>query len=527
LEKKKEEDDMGNLLKCIFGLLLITVLGGCEISETASRKSDNADQANPTTASIDACLANDQCQTGQYCARPTGNCNAEGQCKPMSEICLDQWKPICGCDSQTYSNACYAASQGVSVFYDGDCETAPDMTEVRSNLERNTSPEVSEADVVSLVSGNTEFAMALYQQLIPGSDDNLFFSPYSISTALAMLYGGAANETERQMAACLRFNIPETPLHTGFNYLALELQRRGEEAAGADGGVFRLNMANALWWQQVYPVLSSYLDLLAVNYGAGVKLLNFMMYPEPSRLAINQWVAGQTEDRIQELLSEDMITSDTRMVLTNTIYFNAAWARPFKESLTSDAPFYLLGGSSVTASMMRQTEFFGYAEGADFKAVKIPYDGYELTMLIIVPDAGVFTAFEAALDDDFITMLSDNFHTERVALSLPKWGYNSRFGLKPVLSDMGMVDAFLSGIADFSNMTGNTNLFITNVVHEAFINVDEKGTEAAAATGITGDGSSMPAEPISLTINRPFIYMIQDIPTGTVLFVGRVLNPMT
>jgi serpin B len=576
---------MRKTLKYIFGLFLIAVLGGCDISGTITQedgspvagitvvlsgpvsmetKTDESgryafsrldimngeytvtpvseiymfrpteqvvpvadqdvDQVDFIAVPTGACLTNDQCEAGYYCAKPAGDCDGAGECTPMPDACLDVWIPVCGCDGKTYSNTCYAAGRGVNVLHDGECEATPgEITDVRSDLERDTTPDVSDDDVASLVGGNTDFALALYQQLIVDADGNIFCSPYSISTALAMLYGGAANETERQMAGCLRFNLPQETLHSGFNYLALELESRGEGAAGMDGGVFRLNVANAQWWQKDYEVLATYLDLLSVNYGAGIHTLDFATYPEPSRLAINQWVAERTEDKIQNLLPQGSVTGNTRLVLTNTIYFNAAWAQPFKESNTVDLPFYLLDGTSVPVPMMNQSSYFGYAEGDTFKAVKIAYDGGELAMVIILPDSGAFTAFEATLDNIFIETLSGAFETKYVTLAMPKWEYRSEFRLKTVLGNMGMTDAF-GGAADFSGITGSRGLFVSDVFHQAFIKVNEAGTEAAAATGIPVP-DSMPPEPVSFTLERPFIYLIQDIPTGTVLFVGRVLDP--
>lgn len=517
---------MFKVFKCIVGLLIVIVLAGCEISGTTNQENGNSSQENSSSASTDACLGNDQCQAGYYCKKPTGDCDAEGTCTLIPEVCLDVWEPVCGCDSQTYSNTCYAAGQGINSLYEGECETLPvENTEVQSDLERDMSPDVSETEIQSLVSGNTEFALAMYRQLIADSDgDNIFYSPYSISTALAMLYGGAAGETERQMTSCLRFTLPQETLHSGFNYLALELESRGDGAAGMDGGEFRLNVTNAQWWQQDYPALTGYLDLLAVNYGAGVHLLDFSAYPEPSRLTINQWVAEQTEDRIKNLLPAGSITGNTRLVLTNTIYFNAAWAQPFEETNTADALFYLLNGTSVTVPMMRQTSYFGYTAGDNYKAVKIPYDGSELAMVIIMPETGELTPFEETLDNAAIDTLSDGFKNEYVALSMPKWEYRSNFKLKSMLGNMGMTDAF-NWNADFSGITSTSRLCVSDVFHEAFIKVDEAGTEAAAATAIPLPDSMIP-DPVSFTIDQPFIYLIQDIPTGTVLFIGRVLNPM-
>lgn len=484
----------------------------------------DVDQVDFSAAATSACQTNDQCQTGYYCAKSAGDCDGAGECTLMPEACLDVWIPVCGCDGQTYSNTCYAAAQGVNVLNGDECETAAgEITDLHSDLERDTSPDVSDDDVASLVEGNTDFALSLYQQIVSDADDNIFYSPYSISTALAMLYGGAANETERQMAECLRFNLPQKTLHSGFNYLSLELESRGDGSAAMDGGVFRLNVANAQWWQKDYEVLTTYLDLLSVNYDAGIHTLDFATYPEPSRLAVNQWVSDQTEGKIEDLLPQRSVTSRTRLVLTNTIYFNAAWAQPFEKSETVDSPFYLLDETSVSVPMMRQTGYFGYGAGDNYKAVKISYDGGKLAMVIILPDAGAFAVFEASLSNTVIDTLSGAFETGYVTLALPRWEYRSSFKLKTMLGNMGMTDAF-GGAADFSGITGSPRLYVSDVFHEAFVKVNEAGTEAAAATGIPVPESD-PPEPVSVTIERPFIYLIQDIPTGTVLFVGRVLNP--
>jgi serpin B len=219
-----------------------------------------------------------------------------------------------------------------------------------------------------------------------------------------------------------------------------------------------------------------------------------------------------------------MIDSLTRLVLTNAIYFNAAWTFPFNENATSDGVFHLLNGDEVVVPMMKQTESFGYAEGNDYRAVELPYDGNELSMVILLPESGEFSTFESSLDFQKLQEIIENIDYRQVALAMPKFEFESEFDLKNTLADMGMPIAF-SGEADFSGMNGSRNLSITDVVHKAFVSVDEAGTEAAAATAVIVGETSMPMEPVTVNIDRPFIFMIRDTETEALLFVGRILNP--
>ncbi|MBE9482067.1 MAG: serpin family protein, partial [Chloroflexi bacterium] len=361
-------------------------------------------------------------------------------------------------------------------------------------------------------------------QALNKEDDNIFHSPYSISLALAMTYAGARGETEHQMADTLHFILPQDHLHPAFNSLDIELSHRSEGAQGKDGEGFRLNIVNAIWGQKDYEFLTPFLDTLAENYGAGLRLLDFISTPGESRLIINDWVSDQTEGRIENLIPQGLINELTRLVLTNAIYFNAAWQYPFSEDMTGDGPFYLLGGGEVTVQMMRQTESFGYAEGDGYQAVELPYDGGELSMVILLPQADQFEAFEGSLDAQRVEDIVKALEPRQVALTMPRFEFESSFSLKETLATMGMPVAF-SGSADFSGMTGNRNLFIADVVHKAFVSVDEAGTEAAAATAVVMELTAVPETPIKVTIDHPFIFLIRDIETGTLLFVGRVVNP--
>ena len=393
---------------------------------------------------------------------------------------------------------------------------------VASSKQRITSPNVPDADLAAAVSGNTEFATSLYQQL-RGEPGNLFYSPFSISEALAMAWAGAKGETATQMATALHFTLPDTQLHPAFNAIDLALMSRGEGKAGADGGKFRLNVANALWGQMGYPFQAPFLDTLALNYGAGMHVVDFEKSPDPSRVTINDWVAERTEDRIKDLLPKGSIDSDTRLVLTNAIYFNAAWETPFETESTKDLDFTLQGGTKIQVPTMTGYQDTGYGEGEGWAAMDMPYDGHELSMVLVLPAAGPLDAFEPSLTSARIDEILSGMGHRSVNVTLPRFKVESAFSLKDQLSKLGMPLAFSDG-ADFSAIDGKGGLAIGDVVHKAFVNVNEAGTEAAAATGVTFGITSAP-EPAEIHFDRPFLFFIRDIATKSVLFVGRVADP--
>ena len=404
------------------------------------------------------------------------------------------------------------------------CNPTASAELVKSVKDRISTPSLNPGDMTTLVNGNSKFAFDLYQALRQQGNGNLFYSPYSLSLALAMTFAGARGETETQMADTLHYLLPQDSLHPAFNSLDLELNERGEGAKGKDDKEFRLNVVNAIWGQKDYKFLSDYLDVIAENYGAGLRLLDFAGAPEESRITINNLVSDQTEGKIKDLIKQGIISSITRMVLTNAIYFNAAWQFPFDEDNTNEARFHLLNGSDITVQMMHHTEGFGYADGDSFQAVELKYDGGELSMLILLPEEDKFTGFEAALNSQKLDAIIGNLEMRNIILSMPKFDYESEFSLKDTLEALGMKDVF-SMNADFSGMTGNFDLFIKDVVHKAFVSVDEAGTEAAAASAVIMDLKAGPGSPVEVTIDRPFIYLIRDIETGTILFAGRVMNP--
>ena len=393
---------------------------------------------------------------------------------------------------------------------------------------RRMSPGATVPELADLTRGNTAFAFDLYRTLAQ-SDGDLFYSPYSISLALAMTYAGARGETERQMAETLHFLLPPERLHPAFNALDLALASRGAGAVGQDGDRFRLDIANSVWGQKDHEFLTAFLDVLAEHYGSEVRRTDFRHAPEEARVRINDWVADETEDRIKDLVPPGAIEPTTRLVLANAIYFNAAWQLPFDKRATASGPFHPLGGGYIEAPMMRQEGNLGYARGDGYQAVELPYEGGQMAMAILLPDAGSFSEFEGLLNASMVDGVLEDLETRRVLVTMPKFEVRASFGLADTLKAMGMPNAFDERAADFSGLNGTSCLsgddgclLITDVVHQAFVSVDEAGTEAAAATAAIVGITRAAIEPVTLTIDRPFIFLVRDRATGDVLLVGRV-----
>ena len=376
---------------------------------------------------------------------------------------------------------------------------------------------------------NSAFAFDLYRSLADG-DGNLFFSPHSVSTALAMAYAGASGETERQMSETMRFDLPQDGLHAAFNALDLSL---ATQEPGGGPGAFHLNIANSVWGQQDYGFLPEFLDTLAVNYGDGVRPVDFRGDPEGSRLRINDWVARSTEERILDLIPQDAIDQYTRIVLANAIYFKAAWQHVFYEAATAPGTFHLLDGSEREVPMMRQEAKLRYASGDGYQAVELPYEGGEVAMTILLPDAGKFRDFEDSLSGERVEAMLTTLDQQLVRLTMPRFEVESGFSLSDTLAAMGMPDAFDDTAANFSGMDGrlcrakgDICLLISDVLHKAFVSVDEAGTEAAAATAvIISTTRAVEKEPVSLVVDRPFLFVIRHQATGAILFLGRVVSP--
>ncbi len=434
--------------------------------------------------------------------------------------------PALGCSSTSSVNETEAPQPIEEEEQAAEVEHISFESEVQSEKGRLDASDVAIEDVDKLVEGNTAFALDLYQA-VRHQGGNLFYSPYSISLALAMTYAGAKGETAEQMANTLHYLLPQEKLHPAFNALDQSLANLGADIPADFGDAFQLSIANAIWGQRDYAFLPEFLDTLAVNYGAGMRIVDFMTDPDGSREIINQWVSDQTERKIQDILPAGSITPATRLVLGNAIYFNASWAETFSEDLTEDGTFYTFSGEEVTVPLMQYnaSKQLSYIKGNNYQAVELPYLGNQVSMLVIVPNAGKFAEFEEEFSTKQLEAIRNGLQFQSVSLTFPKFEFEAPLNLTQTLAEMGMPLPVSPG-ADFSGMTGNLDLYISDIFHKAYVSVDEMGTEAAAATLVAMEATGMPLEGVELVVDRPFLFLIQDMKTGTIFFLGQILNPM-
>lgn len=364
-------------------------------------------------------------------------------------------------------------------------------------------------DMLTVVRDNTAFAWDLYAQL-KAEEGNLFYSPYSISTALAMTYAGARGNTAAQMADVLHFTVGQEALHPAFSDLAEHFQEMTK------AGTISLNIANSLWIDGMIVVLEEFLNMMQEYYGAHLFQVDFVKAWEACRQQINQWVAEQTNEKITELLHEGDVNSETTLVLTNAIHFKGSWLSPFKEEMTVEAPFWTSPETSLMVPTMNQLGSFEYAEKDNLQIIALPYEGKQLHMVILLPwEKDGLPKLERHINKKTMEQWFDMLKPRTLSVSIPKFTMRSRFYLLQTLEAMGLMD--------FSDLSGisKPSLPLTNVIHEAFVDVNEQGTEAAAATAVTL-GRSMP---MSFSANHPFIFFIYDASSSSVLFIGRVVDP--
>jgi serpin B len=371
--------------------------------------------------------------------------------------------------------------------------------------------------LVTAVQGNNKFALELYQKL-RRTEGNLFFSPYSISTALAMTYAGAREDTQTQMAQVLHLSLEQKQLHPVFAELGEELH----EASRL--GQVRLKIANALWPRKGYPFLKEFLTLVKKFYGVKITPVDFAD-EKAARQTINSWVEEKTENKIKDLISENALDSTTRLVLVNAIYFKGAWANEFDPSLTSQGPFLTEPDVQVQVPMMTRKHNFEYAESEGLQVLELPYAGNRLSMFVLLPgEIDGLAKLEDSLSLENVDKWIKDLHVAEVDVSLPKFELSFPFQLNDALISMGMTNAFTKQ-ADFSGMDGSRELFIGAALHKAFVEVNEQGTEAAAATAVIMQTKAVAFSPIIFHADHPFIFLILDKKTNSILFIGRVANP--
>ncbi|MCI0637573.1 MAG: serpin family protein [Gemmataceae bacterium] len=393
-----------------------------------------------------------------------------------------------------------------AIVLTGMCQVQPASTQEKAS-----------GDVKTLAQSNNAFALHLYSKLAD-AQGNLFFSPYSISNALAMTYAGAKNNTAHEMKTALHFPWEGPRFHQAFGDLIKDLQKNPKQK-------YKLQIANRLWGQKDYGFLPDFLKIGQSSFGAGLEEVDFVADTEAARKTINAWVEKETQDKIKELLKPGILTSDSRLVLTNAIYFKAAWLRPFSDKNTKPQAFQVSPDNVARVPMMHQTWRTNFLDGGTFSAVELPYEGYELSMIVLLPKKvdglpELEKQMTPANLDKWIGKLGDRI----VTLALPKFKVIAEFMLKDALGAMGMKDAFTKN-ADFSGMTSREKLFISHVVHKAFVDVNEAGTEAAASTAVVMEPTLSAPQPATFVADHPFVFLIRERATGSILFMGRVVNP--
>jgi len=382
-------------------------------------------------------------------------------------------------------------------------------------------PKASAEELQKLAHASNQFAIDLYQRLVD-KEGNLIYSPFSIYQALLMTYAGAEGETAQQMMDVLGVT-DNNEIHNVMNALKLTLQ--AEPAYTIEGmQPLIFNIANALWVQKDFHFEQTFLDKLMANYAAGLALVDFNK-PDEARDLINHWVEVRTNEKIKELIPTGMLNEMTRLVLTNAVYFKGAWTNRFDPARNTQEEFTSLDGAISKVEMMNNS-FTGAAfVEKDYSVVSLPYEGGNFAMMAVLPED--FASFQTTMNADLLKEILEKLtesHT-MVHLTMPKFSFESSIDLGETLPAMGMSDAFDINNADFSGMTGGKDLYISDVVHQAFIDVNEDGTEAAAATMVSMAPTSMPGEAITLRLDRPFIYLIYNTQTNAVVFMGHVVAP--
>jgi len=400
----------------------------------------------------------------------------------------------------------------------------PGSDDVSGGMAYITDPIASQDDLQDQAEDMTKFALNLYHKLAV-EDGNLIYSPYSIYQAFLMVYAGADAETKAEIAEALEIRVDDGKdvhnLMNALNKLLTTTPSYLDETAQP----LRFDVANALWVQQDIDIKQGFLDTLSSNYNAGLKLVDFSK-PEDARQAINLWVAAQTNDKIKDLIPQGILNELTRLVITNAVYFKGAWQNPFNINRTASEPFFLLDGSETTAEMMHTSYTGAGLITEQYQAVKIPYQGGNYAMAVIMP-SGDFSGFEQSLDEDALKLILTGFDGifGQVNLGLPKFRTESSFNLGDQLKALGIQQAFDSQTANFTGINDQMDLYITDVLHKAYIDVNEEGTEAAAATAIAVGTTSMPADSWDITFDHPFIYVIYETTTNAIVFMGRVVTP--
>ena len=402
---------------------------------------------------------------------------------------------------------------GSGIYYFNNQEPTPEPAPVAND--KGATP----AGINSVINANDQFALDLYSQL-KNSEGNIFFSPYSISTALAMVYDGARGKTADEIQSVFHFPTDGDLRKSSFAAIHNQLNKADAK--------YKLNIANALWAQNDYKFLNDYLTTVQQYYAGKATNVDFKNSTEEARQTINKWVESKTNNKIKDLFPQGSLNNMTRLVLTNAIYFKGTWITQFEKSQTKDDDFRVSSADTIKVQMMRRTDKnskFNYTEDDNIQILEMPYEGDKLSMMVLLPKNDSLSSLESSLSLEKINDWRNKLQEQRVYVFMPKFTFDTKYSMDKTLEKIGMPTAFTSN-ADFSGMDGTQNLFIQKVIHQAFVNVNEEGTEAVAATGVSMvTKSAMPQQSIIFRADHPFIFIIQDKDNGNILFLGRVVNP--
>ncbi len=391
-----------------------------------------------------------------------------------------------------------------------------------TNSTNDNNIEVNSDMKQSVIEGNNKFAIGIMQNL-KFAEENSIISPYSISTALAMTYGGARGKTMNEMSSVMKYSLEQNSFHPTFSAFMSDITSISSEKAGFES-------ANAIYAQKDYDFLSEFFELINKNYGSALKFVDFHKgNREDIRQEINKWVELKTKSKITELIAPNILSEDTRMVLVNAIYFLAEWEKEFNKELTYSDSFYPNNGDPQKVNYMKTTDNFMYIQSKGYEAIELPYSGNKFSMMMVLPESKTdFSSFIKSFSYDDFNTITSNFAKKQVEVNIPKYKIETATELQKVLIQMGMPLAF-SNKADFSGMTGKQDLKIDKVIHKAFVEVDEKGTEAAAATAVVMIRKTAAVEDMSQKIifkaDRPFLFFIKENNNNTIIFMGSVINP--
>ena len=379
----------------------------------------------------------------------------------------------------------------------------------------------SSADEYDIAIANNAFAFDMYSNIV--KEENLVFSPYSIFTAMAICYGGAGGTTQEQIASVFNYPLSKPVLE--------EASKNMMATINSDTDNYDLSTANALWVRKEYPLNSEFSTNSKEYYGGNVTNLDFRSEPEESRVIINNWVASKTNDKIKDLIPEELITEDTAIIITNAVYFKGTWMNEFDTANTAKRAFYNSSSNENPVDMMYTQEFFSYGESENAKILELPYKGDDLCMYIVLPEENNIEEFEDTFTISDYNELKSSMESQYIVHTyLPKFKIDVKTELPDTLRNMGVVDAFDGNLANFSGMYNvqlvpeDYNLWLDDVIHQAFIDVQEEGTEAAASTAIEATDGAIPTV-LEFKADHPFMFFIEDKRTGCILFMGKVENP--